>query len=303
MSLDQDTVSAAADTNSGVSIPGERAPTAQPQIGGEDDTETRARAMGWVGKDEFRGPADKWRPADEFVKKGEEDLPILRERLRDSTRKTAELEQRLARQNADFEANFKRLEGMSAVALQRQREQLLGSYAAAQRDAVQNGDVLRYDQLERDKFKALDDYDQRIAQVAQPVQQPRGAPALPPHEASAVSAWRQQNAWFDSDPEMNMVAQARHMQLQMEKPGLTLEENLRLTSDYVRQRYADKFGSAPRMGAPAVEGGSRIASGGGSLKRSAQELPAEARAQGEKFVKQGLFKNINEYASEYWSQE
>lgn len=305
MSLDTDSAPTSPDVNTGVAIPGERAPAPQEQAGGHDDVETRARAMGWVDKDEFRGPADKWRPADEFVRKGEEDLPILRERLRDSTRKTADLEAKLARQQADFAANFKRLESMSAMALQRQREQLLGSYAAAQRDAVANGDVARYDQLERDKFTALHDYDTRIAQAQQPPapqHQDQRSPQLPPHEAATVSSWRQSNAWFDADMEMNMVAQARHVALQKEKPGLSLEENLKEVSAYVRQRYPDKFAS--RAAPAAVEGGSRFSGAqGGSRSRGAADLPAEARRQGEKWVKDGTFKDINEYAKLYWEQE
>ena len=89
----------------GVTVPGESAPPAN--TGGTferqgtdgqhgDDTESRARAMGWVPKDQFRGPAENWRDAGEFVRRGEEELPILRERLRSTTRE-------IERMNSDFQ--------------------------------------------------------------------------------------------------------------------------------------------------------------------------------------------------------
>jgi F0F1-type ATP synthase membrane subunit b/b' len=44
--------------------------------------EERARRIGWVPKDEFRGDPEKWAPADEFLERGERTLPILLERNR-----------------------------------------------------------------------------------------------------------------------------------------------------------------------------------------------------------------------------
>ena len=68
--------------------------------------------------------------------------------------------------------------------------------------------------------------------------------------------------------------------------------------------------SNSQAGAPAfaagpapVEGGSRLANGGAPRARGAHDLPADAKRQGEKFVKEGLFKDLNEYARDYWSQD
>jgi uncharacterized membrane protein YqaE (UPF0057 family) len=37
----------------------------------------KATKMGWTPKTEFRGDPDKWRPADEFVERGENMLPFV----------------------------------------------------------------------------------------------------------------------------------------------------------------------------------------------------------------------------------
>src|ERR1700722_6616536 len=42
-----------------------------------NEAEVEARKMGWVAKDEFKGAADKWRPAEEFLDRGKRILPIV----------------------------------------------------------------------------------------------------------------------------------------------------------------------------------------------------------------------------------
>ncbi|UOF81825.1 hypothetical protein [Caudoviricetes sp.] len=279
--------------NEGTYVPGEQT---------LPDTESRARAMGWVPKEEYKGNPDNWRDAGEFVRRGEEILPIVQERNRDLTRRLTELETRLAQRDASYETNIKKLEGMTAVALQRQREQLLGSYEGAMRQAAASADVERYDQLSRDRDHQLNQFDQRIAQtVRQPEVQPQQQ--TPPE----AQEWADRNAsWFLKDPALNMEAQAIHIALQREHPYMPLADNLARVEQTIKQRYPQKFGvrtsSQPSVSYGAVEGGgSRIASGG-SRQRGVSELPADAKAQGEKFVKQGLFKDLAEYAREYHAQ-
>lgn len=51
----------------------------------DDDTNTveaRARRIGWVPKEEFRGDPERWAPAADFLERGERTLPILLERNR-----------------------------------------------------------------------------------------------------------------------------------------------------------------------------------------------------------------------------
>ena len=45
------------------------------------DVEQRARDMGWVPKEEFRGPEENWKSAEDFVRIGENYMPVLKERL------------------------------------------------------------------------------------------------------------------------------------------------------------------------------------------------------------------------------
>jgi hypothetical protein len=90
---------------------------------------------------------------------------------------------------------------------------------------------------------------------------------------------------------MQAVANNHHGKLLKDKPGLSLAENLEETRKYVAKRYPEKFAAAedepeeedekPR--ASRVEGGSR--SGGGSKSKFSQ-LPADAKSQCDKFIKE-----------------
>jgi len=296
--------------SSGVAIPGEAAPAPQPAEGGHDDTETRARAMGWAPKEEFRGDPERWVDAETFVKRGEEELPIVRERLRTMTHKLTDLERKIQARDQTYAQTVQTLERMNTLALERQRQQIEQAYSAAQRAAVDQADGVRYEQLERDKELALRQHDELVNRVRAPEyvqqqmpQQPQQMP-IAPHDVAEIETWKATNRWFNADPEMTFSANVEHQRLLRDQPGLTVRENLARVREYVAKRFPDKFGVDSRASGPVtVEGGTRIANGGRQRSRGAADLPADARAQGERFIKQGLFKNINEYAAEYWSQD
>lgn len=292
-------------TNQGVAVPGEAAPVpggdytppsdAAPAAQDGGDVESRARANGWVPQDEFRGPPEKWRDAAEFVKRGEEELPVLRERNRALAAKLENLER-------GFKQEIQKLDKMSTLALDRQRQTLQRDYEAAMRDAVANGDVQRWDQLNRDMKQAVHAHDTQVFETVRgPVQQQpqqQNGPVDP-----IIESFVARNPWMTKDREMSAVAQAYSVHLEQTSPHLTMQQNLEATERYIKQqRYADRFGARP----PAnVESASRLPvnGGGGQRRRSAADLPADAKAQADKFVKQGLFKNRDEYAAEYFAQE
>lgn len=293
--------------NQGIAVPGEAAapivdtaaPVAEPSQNA--DTEARARAMGWAPKEEFRGPADKFVDAKTFVERAENETPILKENLRRLTDKITGLEAR----DREWRDTIRRVEASAQIALDRQRDQLVANYEAAKRNAVQNMDTASYDQLARDQQAALQQFDKTIVEHIPQQPQQRQMPA---DQQSAVDAFRRENAWFDIDPALNMAAQAIHIDLQRQKPGLSLSDNLREVGAEVRKRFPEKFGiqqSAPQqrqISQSAVEGGERVPVNSQPRRKGAGDLPTEARKAAESFIKQGLFKDMADYANAYWSQ-
>lgn len=285
--------------NQGTYVPGEQVSVPS------DDTQARARAMGWVPKEEYKGNPDNWRDAGEFVRRGEEILPIVQERNRDLTRKLNELENRLNQKDAEYQTNLSKIERMSAVALHRQREQLQVSYESAMRQAAASADVDRYDQLSRDRDQAVAQFDRRIQETVAVQPQMQQLPTNPPE----VEQWVEKNkSWFLKDNALRLEAAGVHESIKNESPYLSLAENLDLVEKTIKARYPKKFGIQPQAPAAssvsygAVEsGGSRLPSGGGNRQRGASDMPPEAKAAAERFVKQGIFKDVNEYARDYWA--
>ena len=94
--------------------------------GGQQElsTEDRARAQGWRPKDEYNGNPDRWVDAEAFVKRGEEELPVVRERNRHLESRVTELNQKLE-QTASTISNMERMNRVAVQrAVQREREQL-----------------------------------------------------------------------------------------------------------------------------------------------------------------------------------
>lgn len=264
----------------------------QPIVAQPSEVETKARAQGWVPKEEFRGDPSKWRPADEFVKRGEEMLPIALERARTAERRIQDLE-------TQFQQKLARVERVSEIALKRQRDDLETRYAAAMREAAANGDVDRYDQLANARHDVFERFDESLRE--QTKVEPTG-PTIHPDQMQTLQAWLGQNDWFHRDQEMNGVAQAQHMKLLREQPGLSLADNLAATRKYVQQRYPERFGiSAKQVTRAAVESGGGRMPVTATRAKGAADLPADVRAVAEKLVKQGLFKDVADYAAEFFA--
>lgn len=295
----------------GIAVEGEAQPQAQSPEAyqASRDMEVKARDMGWVPKHEWRGDPNVWRPAEDFVKRGEEVLPIVRSRLDRESARVKNLEAEISTIRDTYDERFRKLDGMTQVALNRQRAQIHQEYEAAKRRAVADGDMDRYDDLNTKQHQALSSFNPE-AEAEQYAPKPQPKQAAQPQVPQEVQEWTQRNSWFQRDEEMAAVASAHHGRLMKEMPGLTLAENLSRTEQYVKSKFPEKFGITPQSTsqphAPAVEGGGRVGVGGGGA-RGYNQLPPEAKQAMEKYIGQGLYtddaKGRAEYAAEYWSQE
>ena len=108
-----------------------------------EDIEKQARTMGWVPKDEFKGDESRWKSAEDFVKDGEEILPILRERTKNLSIKFDEVSQKLTR----TEAALQKLAEHHKKTAQREYDKAVADLKNQQRQAVADNDVQTYDQI------------------------------------------------------------------------------------------------------------------------------------------------------------
>jgi hypothetical protein len=267
----------------------------------ETNYEAEARKQGWKPREEFDGPSDKWRPAKEFVDRGNEDPRILRSRV-DKLDKLYEGVKRqwqsdLSAKEKEFNERVERLNRVSELALKSQRETYERQIESAKRAAVAEGDAERYDELTQHQTAVKQQWaaeDKEVLPQAQPAPKPNGVAPAPLPE---VDSWMKRNTWFNKDPALTDEATAYEDYLAKARPGLSLEERLEETRKHVVAQFPHKFGkkaaamngaSEARRGASPVEGSQRGASGGDSDGGFSQ-LPKEARDQFKAFVKEKLF--------------
>ena len=193
----------------------------------DTDVEARARSMGWKPKEEYRGPTGAWRDAATFVSKGENDLPILRERLRKQEQDLAAI-----RKGQDDATNVvldltERLRTADERAYKKARERVL----AEREQAVEAGDKSAFAAAERE----LAEIDET---KPKPVTKPApAAPAIAPE----VLDWVKDNQWFETDGDMAEAARRIHGKLLKSQPHWSVAENLAEVTKRIRAAFPDNF--------------------------------------------------------------
>lgn len=283
----------------------------------QDSPETveLAREMGWKPETEWKGepPKGGHLSATEYVRRGEKILPIVNARARKAEERARELEARLDRQEQEHAKNLSRIERVTAATLENQRLQITAQYAARKEAAVEIGDKDAYRQANKDEDEALKAIDERLKDDEGDKGKKDDKPRELPKEVKAViDEWIGENSWFNTDEEMNVVANSRHMKILKEKPGLSLKDNLEEVREYVKKRFPEKFGDdvdgdePPRRRGSPVEGGSRLNGGsGGSLWAKVPAADQKIAAQHlEWFLKPGeTMEKDGSKAKQRWAEK
>lgn len=263
-----------------------------------------AKSLGWKDPSEWKGapPKNGFVKAADFVERGRTIVPIMRSQ-------TVKLEKELADSKKELEAfkaeqgkKFENLSRMSKVALDRQREQLEAKYTAAIDAATEVGDKAEVQRLRKEEREEVKKFDAKDEDEPAKKRDDKKADELPAAIKDTLDAWVADNSWYNSEPEMQALANARHGKLLKDKPGLTLAENLAETREYIKKKFPEAFGKAEddeedddKPARSRVEGGSR--SGGGNGGSKFGKLPADARQQADRFIKEeGLFLEKGETA-------
>jgi len=257
--------------------------------------ESEARAQGWVAQEEFRGSESDWVDAETFVRRGKEIMPILRKNneklLKElgEAKKAAEEAREAAKefreyQKQQFEKKAKDLEGQLEQLKQAKRDAITqgdGDRAIAIDDAM---DELKEQRLEaKEELKAAEEKAKEVPQVtADPI----------------LNNWMDKNDWFGKDARMTGIANGLGVTLRQENPGLNGQAFLDKLDAELAEVFPDKFGKKrtpnPMEGSPNGTARPSVSSG----KKTYTNLPAEAKAACDKFVKQGLMTK-EQYVAEY----
>jgi len=279
---------------------------------GQDD-EAEARKLGWAPREKWRGKPEEFVEAGEFLRRGREVMPILRTQFDRTRAENEKLRKELEETKADFDRRVKTTERMTQRLLEQQRAQMVQEFDAKKRDAAAKGDIAEFDRVsrqERDAYSRI--AEENKAAQAEAVKTPPGAPELP----DEVKQWAGRNQWFFQDNSLKLEAEALHVRLLQESPGMSLSDNLETVTETLKQRYPQKFGVKPatngdarqaERGYSAVEGSTSMRGAPSSRSRGWKELPREAKDACEQMIERGYLKGDRKaiqdnYAKTYWEE-
>ncbi|KKW92675.1 hypothetical protein [Sphingobium chungbukense] len=269
-------MASAAPAEAGTPIPGE-------ELSGNDDAidfEAEASKMGWTPLDQFKGDPSRHVDAETFYKRGQEMMPILKAQNKTLLRRLDAAE-KAAKQAAEF---FSQAE-------QRAYQRALADIRAEQEAAVEAGDV----EAHRKASEKLD----KLEKPGTPTPQAEDSE----QRAKDFADWGKANKWYATNPVMQNYADSQAAILAKSKGGFLDRADLDAVAEKVREEFAEAFPDAfatepaQRQKRPAVDGGGtrRGATGG----KTYNDLPPEAKAACDKWVRQGLIKSREDYVKAY----
>ena len=244
---------------------------------GEDDAEVQARAerMGWAPKEKWRGAEGEWKSAKEFIKHTEDSNGRLKHQVKN-------LDERLANAERMNKVITDRLKEQDRIGYERALREIKDQ----KREAARVGDV--------DAFEELEQREENIRKNAAPKE------IAPPGEPAEITAWKQTNAWFDSDAAMTREAMGIYEGYAAAHPKASIAEALEEVSRKMPLLHPEKFENPNRSTAPRVEGNGALR--GGKKGKGYADLPPEAKRAAKQFVDEKLFKSVEEYAADYFRE-
>lgn len=260
------------------------------------EIEKDARHFGWVPKEEFRGDQDSWVDAETFVKRGKEINPILRsnnERLKKELQEaTAKHDKELAELRAAAE-EFKAFQKDSYERKQKQLQDELQALKLQRKEAMRENDVDLVEEIE-DRIEAVKE-EQSFKPEVKELPKEEKTVVLDP----ALSEWMSENKWFGTDVENTEIANVLGAAVRREFPNLTGKAFLDKLDERIDSRLPDvrgkKSGQRDTVDSSTTRGSST------TKKKSYENLPADAKAACDKYVKQKLMTK-EEYVAMYdWS--
>lgn len=229
-------------------------PESTPQV---DPIEVEAREQGWKPKEEYEGDPAKWRPAKEFVERGElfGKIDHMGKELKE-TRKA-----------------LKMLQDHHTKVRETEYNRALTELKALQKKHLEEGNSDGY--LETTELLTDLKAEQKAREVVQ-----QNVPNQPdPRFINWVSA----NKWYEKDAEMRKYADTLGAGYAASNPGIDPEEVLQYVTKEVRTRFSTKFVNPNREKPSTVEGAST-----GAANKSSFELTDDERKVMNTFVRAGV---------------
>ena len=257
----------------------------------EPDAESRARKMGWHPKDEYEGsgrdPA-KWVDAEEFVRRGENELPVLRERFRKSER----LAEKQAKQLAEGNKLLRDLVASQKADRDKAVKAALSKAEKDRKEAISVGDIAETERLSGEIEEHKDALNQPVA--AEREHRAESKAEIP----EEVIEWVDANPWFTSDKTLNAFATAQYGEFLADKSLNETQRLAKVRAEVVR-RFPEKFSNPRRTHQPSVESGNGNVNGRRKMEKGWSDLPRDAQDIADRLIRQGAVKDRASYLKDY----
>lgn len=266
----------------------------QPQV--NEAVQKEARMFGWVPREEFRGSDDEWVDAEVFVKRGKEINPILRKNNEILMKKLDEKAKEIDSIKASVD-EFKQFQKEAFERKTLEYEKQIAELKAKKREAIAegNGDLVVDIDDQIDEIKEAQR--EAKAEAKQKEESETKAAATVP-EDPALQDWLGRNSWFGADVEMTNVANGLGAAVRNQFPHLTGREFLDKLDEKIVEYFPEKILGKKARGS-AVDTSGDVRGGSGSGKKSYDNLPADAKAACDRFIKNGWIKSKQEYVDNY----
>ena len=245
----------------------------------------RAKTMGWIPEEQFKGDKTKWRPADEYVERAENLMPILKSQLGKYEGEIRTLKSTVESQKKTTE----RLLKMSEETQKRAYEQAKRDLTLKQAEAVEAGDTQKWMQLKEEEDK---------------LQKPEPIPVEETPQTSPVfDTWKMNNQWYQTDPDLSLFADSYGRQLKETNPNMTYEQLLSAAEQKVKEVFPHKFENPARNQPSTVDGGSQRETNVKPSGKTFNDLSADERQICDNDIKNGLYKSREEWVKVFFEEE
>lgn len=256
-----------------------------------------AESQGWVPKEKFRGNEADWVDADTFVKRGREILPILRKNNENLIKDLNATKEQL-KEFREAAEEFKKFQRDAYERKAQEYEQRIQEIKESRAQAISDGDGQKVNALD----DALDAAKDELKEAKQAAKDAEKVPTQPTSEGldPGLQAWLDKNTWFGQDKRMTGIVNGIGESLRLEFPLLKGQEFLDKLDEVLAEEFPTKFGK--QTPTSRVESGSgRASRGSSSNAQTYDNLPAEAKAACDRFVKQKLMTREQYVADFDWS--
>src|SRR3990167_6542039 len=196
----------------------------------QSPTELTAREQGWVNKEEWVADgkdAETWRPAKEFVDRGE-----LYKSIHANKRDLKQTQATLAQTQATLTA----LQKHHAFVFEKAQKQALEELKREKRQAIKNEDFEKLETVEEDIEKLQEQHKaEKEAFVSEQHHVSTG-----PHPDFV--AWTDKNDWYKTDEDLREYADFKGIKYTQKNPGVSPQEVLEYVSKEVKKQFPEKFG-------------------------------------------------------------